>query len=319
MKRKFALFYVLSTIGMLLASYYPIYMGYKVVKDIRLFGTVLEENYPKYIIPYTPISIALIIGVLLMPLIIKIAKRFAFLLASGISLSVFFIAEFILESKVIVTSTVETSLESWQMAACYLPPTDVITSEVKKLTAVEVLMGEYSPEWKIHFYVISVILILIILNCFYGFAQYIKNGKTDRLKSLIIQAVLAMIFLGLCIFACFTAFFRDGQIRVEPISAILMVAFFILMGVCAGVLIGSFLSGKKKIFSVGIPSLMSGIITLVMYIGEMILLSGHLYRFGEGFFFEPLGTLGMAPADLLIIVMSMVTAGFIMTLTERRN
>ena len=38
----------------LLASVYPLMMGVRVVADMLIQGSVLKENYPKYIIPYTP-------------------------------------------------------------------------------------------------------------------------------------------------------------------------------------------------------------------------------------------------------------------------
>jgi hypothetical protein len=41
-----------------------------------------------------------------------------------------------------------------------------------------------------------------------------------------------------------------------------------------------------------------------MYIGEMILLSGHLYRFGSGFLFDGLKSIVLAPIDILIIIAS---------------
>ena len=43
---------------------------------------------------------------------------------------------------------------------------------------------------------------------------------------------------------------------------------------------------------------------MVMYIGEMLLLSGNLYRFGSGWFFDGLGVLVLAPADILVILVS---------------
>lgn len=82
MNKKYTLYYIFSEIGIILLSYYPLYMGYKVVRDMNRYGFVPEDNYPKYIIPYTPICIALIVGILLMPLLIKLAKKFAFALAS---------------------------------------------------------------------------------------------------------------------------------------------------------------------------------------------------------------------------------------------
>ena len=66
--KSFNLYYLLSCIGVLIASYYPLSMGVRVITDMIVNGTVMKEDYPKYIIPYTPISIAVIVGVLLMPL-----------------------------------------------------------------------------------------------------------------------------------------------------------------------------------------------------------------------------------------------------------
>ncbi|NLE24064.1 MAG: hypothetical protein GX625_01780 [Clostridiaceae bacterium] len=297
----FKKFYLYSVIGVLIISFYPMYMGARVIADMVRNGTVLAENYPKYIIPYTPISLAVIIAVLLLPVLIKYAKKFALISASALSLAVFFASELLLESKVIVTSTIKTTLENWQMFMCYKPPEDFQT---RTWRAVDVLIGDYSPAFKIHFYIISVVLILAILNCFYGFAQMIITKNKSRKKALVIQSVSTALFLGLCILACFTAFFRDGEITVSTISAFLMSLFFIVFGVTAGIFVGSMLLEKKKTLSVLIPSIVSSAVTLIMYIGEMILLSGHLYRFGSGFLFNGLSGIVLAPIDILVIMAS---------------
>lgn len=297
----FRKFYIFSVIGILAASFYPLYMGVKVVSDMVRNGSVLAENYPKYIIPYTPVSIAVIIGVLLLPVLVKYAGRFALAAASAISLVVFFASELLLESMVIVTETVTTKLESWQMFMCYVPP-DV--TRTRTWTPVDVLIGEYNPAFKIHFYVISVVLILTLLNCIYGFAQIIITKNKSRLKALTAQSVFAVLFLALCIFACFTAFFRDGEITLSAISAVLMSLFFVVLGVTTGVFVGSFLIEKKKTLSVLLPSVAASVVTLIMYIGEMVLLSGHLYRFGSGFFYDGLAGIVLAPVDILVILAS---------------
>jgi len=41
-----------------------------------------------------------------------------------------------------------------------------------------------------------------------------------------------------------------------------------------------------------------------MYIGEMILLHGHLYSFGKGFIFDSISGMVLAPIDVLIIIAS---------------
>ena len=114
-----------SLAGVLVASFYPIWMGVKVVSDMIRFGTVYAEDYPKYIIPYTPIALAVIIGVALMPILVKKLEKFALATGTGISLIVFFAAELMLESLVTVTRTVTgifSNLENWQMYMCYVPP-----------------------------------------------------------------------------------------------------------------------------------------------------------------------------------------------------
>lgn len=297
----FKKFYLFSVIGVLIASFYPLFMGVKVVADMVRNGTVLAENYPKYIIPYTPISLAVIIAVLLLPVLMKYAPKFALTAASAISLVVFFASELLLESMVIVTTTVTTTLESWQMFMCYVPPEGYQT---RTWRAVDVLIGDYSPAFKIHFYIISVVLIFALLNCLYGFAQMIITKNKSRLKALVIQSVSTALFLGLCILACFTAFFRDGEITVSALSAVLMSLFFVVFGITAGVYVGSLLIEKKKMLSVLLPSIMASVVTLIMYIGEMILLSGHLYRFGSGFLFDGLAGIVLSPIDILIILVS---------------
>ncbi len=320
--KQFNRYYLLSCIGVLIASYYPLYMGVRVISDMIIDGTVLKENYPKYIIPYTPISIAIIIGVLLMPLCIKLLKQFALAGGSFVAMGVFFVFELLFEQKVVV-STAETvvKLEDWQMYSCWAPPGgwgETVTEIVTK-TPVEILMGNYNPAFKLHFYIISVALILTILNCLYGFGQMVKTGEKKRFKSLILQSVSSLTFLGLCILACFTAFWRDGNIQVSPLSAVLMAVFFIMLGVSVGIYAGSFLLGKKIGISVVVPAVLSSLMTGLMYVGEMILLNGHLYRFGKGFLFEGISHLVLAPIDIIIIIISGCVTALIFCLLNRKN
>ena len=233
MKNKtFRWFYALSMLGVLIASAWPLCMGVRVVRDMIVQGTVMGEDYPKYIIPYLPVALAVIIGVALMPLLIGYCRKYALLAASGVGMGVFLTSELMLENWVIVTDTVMAKLESWQMYMCYVSP-DMF--ETRTWRAIDVLIGEYSPWFKLHFYIIAVVLILAFLNCFYGFGQMIVSGRRERIRHLILQSVAAVLFLGLCILACFTAFWRTGEITVSPLSASLMCLFFVVFGVTMGI------------------------------------------------------------------------------------
>ena len=328
--KKLNRYYIFSAIGILAASFYPLYMGVRVVSDMITNGTVMKEDYPKYIIPYTPISIALIMGILLMPLLMKYIRHPLFL-ASILSVAVFFGAELLLENKVVVTSSIPVALDDWQMYLCI----DVGTirsngiAEVEGTqTAAEILMGDYNPAFKLHFYAISLVLILSVLNCFYGFAHLIKSGEKKKLRTLVMQSIATGIFLGLCILACFTAFFRNGEIQVSFISAVLMTIFFVLFGITAGIYAASFLHGKNKRIFIMLPAVTASLMTTLMYIGELILLNGHLYRFGKGFLFrgfwagirdfnpDGMFNLGLAPIDFIIILASGVICAGILRLQK---
>lgn len=319
MKNKsFIKYYILSVIGTLLVSFYPLYMGVKVVRDMALDGVVQAENYPKYVIPYTPVSLAIIIGVALMPLMIKFAKKSALLPATVLSVGVFLASELMLENMVIVE---ESMLGDWQMWMCTVPSW---ASETVRRTAAEVLVGDYNPMFKLHFYVIAILIILSFLNCFYGFGQMIKTKDKSRLVPLVLQSVFSVLFLELCIIACFTAFFRGYSLFISPLSGFLMGLFFVTFGVTAGVYIGSFIYQKSRKIAVLIPSAVAIATTILMYIGEMILLDGSLYRIsGNTDFFRRIVIGGLeiqlAPVDLMIIILSGLFTGLIMLLITKKN
>lgn len=323
MKSKpFNRYYLLSCISVLIVSYYPLAMGVQVITSMIADGTVVKENYPKYIIPYTPICIAIIVSVILMPLCIRMFKRFALFGGASIATVIFFAIELLFEQKVVVsTAETVTKLEDWQMYMCYIPPEGwgETATAYKTQTAVDILMGDYNPAFKLHFYMISVVLILTILNCLYGFGQIVKSGEKKRLRSLVLQSICSFIFIGLCILACFTAFWRDGSIQVSPLSAALMMVFFVVFGVNFGVFIGSFLLGKQTLISILIPSIVASFMTFLMYIGEMILLNGHLYSFGMGFMFSSLPGIAFAPIDLMIILAAACITASIFTSLKLRN
>lgn len=221
-----------------------------------------------------------------------------------------------METKILVQAEEIVLFEGWQMSLCYVPP-DMY--QTRTWEAVGVLLGGYDPAFKIHFYLISVIIIVSLLNCFYGFSKMISSEDHTGKKVLTIQTVTGLAFLGMCIWACFTSFYRTGEITVPVIPAVLMSVFFALMGVNAGVFAASLTLGKHAKLSILLPSVVAGLITLAMFISEMILLNGNLYRFGSGFFFDGISGLVFAPVDLLIILVSGCITALICKLLNRRK
>jgi len=291
-------FYLFSALGVVLISFYPVYMLVKVIADYAATGAVDVFNYPRYIIPYSPISISLIFSVCLMPVAITVFKKFALPAISVFGIILFFLSELALENMVVMDGiNIMTQIKHWQMLSCAITPQT-------RLTAGNVLMGNYSPAMKLHFYIISIIIVLAVVNVIYGFLMMIKAGNHAKKSPLIAQAISVAVFIGLCIFACFTAFYRTGSILVSPLSAILMSLFFITMGVTSGIYIGSFFYNRGRFLSVTLPAVISLIMSFVMYAGELILLNGSLYQFGKGFLFEPVAFLPFAIVDIAVMLLS---------------
>lgn len=301
--RKFARFYILALVIVALLTCYPVVMGVRVLLDMFNKGYVLVDDYPKYVIPYTPISIAVILGVAVMPLALKL-KKYPLLTVSLGALVVFFLTETFMETEILVQtneySKNPVQLEGWQLGLCISYPG---ASQFEVWETVEQLLGGYDPSFKVHFYVISAVLILTILNCFYGFGRMVHFGDYCRIKLLVQQAVVTALFLGMCIWACFTAFYRTGSIHVSPVSALLMGVFFILFGTTVGIYAGTLFLDRTGKLSLLLPASLASAMTALMYAGEMLLLDGQVYRFGNGLFFDRLGDFALAPVDILIILL----------------
>lgn len=88
-RKKYYKYYFFTLAGVILASSYPLYMGIQVVSKMLRYGVVPLESYPKYVIPYTPIALALILGVLLIPVFQRLSEKISFLCGAVFSTAIF--------------------------------------------------------------------------------------------------------------------------------------------------------------------------------------------------------------------------------------
>lgn len=184
---------------------------------------------------------------------------------------------------------------SWQFSLCVATP-EVLRSIGKPIYA------QNNPAYKIHFYLISIIIIMALVNVVCGFTKMLKNHDFSKKKPLLAQLISAVVFIGLCIIACLTSFYRNGTINISPLSATLMSIFFIVFGVTFGTYIGSIFYGKRKLLSAVVPTVASMATTIVMYFGELILMGGKLFSFGRGFLFAPINSIPFAIIDFIVII-----------------
>jgi hypothetical protein len=93
-----------------------------------------------------------------------------------------------------------------------------------------------------------------------------------------------------------------------------MSVFFIVFGITTGIYCGSIFYGKSKLLSKTMPAITASFTTLIMYIGELVLMGGVLFKYGNGFFFEPIAAFPFSAADIAIIVVSGVITYILMQL-----
>lgn len=224
-------------------------------------------------------------------------KKYTLLASSALGTLLFFITEICFEQIEVRAMDLMYQLQGWQLSLCMATP------ETLKSIG-EPIYAQNNPAFKIHFYIIAIVIVLSVIHVIYGFSKMLKENTYEKKRPLIAQAVSAGMFIGLCIYACFTAFYRKGTIDVSPISAGLMSVFFIVFGMTVGVYVGCILYGKKKWLSVVAPAIIASVTTTVMYIGELILMGGILFKYGDGFLFKPVGAIPLAIVDFIVIMLS---------------
>jgi len=305
--------YIVSLGILLIAAVYPVYMGAVMLWAYIQNGGIDAADYPKYVIPYTPICIALIVCTALLPLVYKKCKKFTLLALSILGAGLFLLFEIVFE-KMTVFSVREgiADVGSWQTFLCVATPEVLQTIEHRE-TIGQALAERYSPVFKVHFYLIALLIVISVIGTIHGFYRMAYTQNFSGKRPLVVQLFSVIVFIGLCILACFTAFFRTGDIHISPLSAVLMTIFFLVFGITAGVYTGTCLYEKQRLFSGIIPSVAAMAVTLIMYIGEMVMMNWTLFQLGNGFLFERMGIIPFALIDILTILMSGVITYFILT------
>lgn len=298
MNKEYKRCYWISVGLVVVLSVYPIYMGVVTLVQFLQNGWVDAQHYPKYVIPYTPLCVGLLLSTLLAPVFFRHCKRWALPAGSLLGIAVFLLCELGMEQiGVWEASSGVLPMQAWQYSLC------VATPEVLQFIGLP-LYASNNPAFKVHFYLIAIAILLASLYVIYGFSRMILDIDYRKRTPLTVQLITLVVFIGLCVLACFTAFFRNGTLFISSLSAFLMGAFFTVFGVTLGVYVGCIFYGRRPALAVALPTLAALLTAAGMYCAEYVLMGGTLYRFGFGFLFTPLGTFPLAPVDVLIVLLS---------------
>ncbi len=329
-------FYWLTLAVLLALSAYPLINGVRMAYLNIANGVIEPEQYAKYVVPYAAMCLSIILFAAFQPLICKI-KRVPFTVGLIGAFAAFIAIEQFFESMQINTAAMalfdpasltsgsavtilpSAEVDIWQASLCAVSP---LTREqsVAYATRDRDFYVMANDTYKIHYYLVSFILIAMVCGLVYGIAQMIRSGTGSRKRPLILQGIATAALVALCVFANTTAFFRQAEAIQTPLASILTCLFFAVSGSAVGVYAGSFRLGKlgkNKYLGLGLPVLLSAVTVLGMYIGEAAMMDGGLYRFGIGWFFEGLPGIALAPADVIVIGFSAAVTWLVLHLALR--
>ena len=311
-------FYFLSLATLFVLSAYPLINGARMMYISMTNGALEPEQYAKYVIPYAAICVSILFFATLQPVLIKL-KSFAFPVGMTLAFVLFFIVEIYFETMQIYTTgmklidmrllapgftgTQTTTVDIWQAALCVVSPV-MMERSVTYASQDAFFYAINNPAYKIHYYLISLILITMVCGLIYSIAKMLGNNDASKKKPIFLRSMSTAALIALCIFANTTAFFRQAAPVQTPPASALTALFFIVLGAATGIYAGSYMSGKGKRYGVGIPVLLSLCTAVLMYIGEAAMMSGNLYRFGTGGFFSGIPGIVLAPVDILIVILS---------------
>jgi hypothetical protein len=332
--KEYKQFYWFTLAVLLVLSAYPLINGVHMAYLSIANGAIEPEQYAKYVVPYAAMCTAAILFAVFQPLLYRIKRR-SFTIGLIGTYAVFAAVEQFFERIQIHTASMTlvdpttlsvssttivppAAADAWQAALCIVSPLTRGQS-VAYASQDRYFYVMANDTYKIHYYLISFILITMVCGLVYGIGHMIRTGDIDRKKPLILQGMVTAAFVALCVFANTTAFFRQSQAIQTPLASVLTCLFFIILGAAIGVYAGSFLLRKSKSLGLGVPALLTAACVLLMYIGEAVMMEGGLYRFGTGLFFENLPGIPLAPVDILVVLFSILLTLTVLNLTRQRK
>ena len=183
MKAKQPLRFYLLTLGILLAlSAYPLMMGLKIVLLYWRNGSIAPEEYARYAIPYTAISLSILITAALYPLLMRL-KQWSALAATVLALGLFVGVELYMEGIVINSPLIQKAVTVQLMSCVYTP------------RAVVSFQGVYDDTYKIHYFLVSFVMVALVVNVVYGYGR-LFSGQAVRKPALAMQTAAAALFVG---------------------------------------------------------------------------------------------------------------------------
>jgi len=277
-------FYAITTVILIAVSAVPIWNFATMLLTYyqeRWRGASFSWSWINYdvtvIIPFMPVLTAVIIGFLFLPALLKMSGKKRAIVSAGAT-GIFLGLE-IYAARIAARLNVTGIILSSRM------PRDLWTPEV-----IAGVTSEVSIPWqfRVHYYIFSIILILATLNFLYCLANALyRNEKPD--KAVILNGIATACYALAYVFVRPVQFHDHGDFvrimrfhgltstRLTGLSVFNTATCFVFGSITVGLFCGSFFrfEGLKRF----IPSLASIITVLALYTAQYFMLDGNFYSY----------------------------------------
>jgi len=164
---------------------------------------------------------------------------------------------------------------------------------------------------KFHYYIFSIIFILIILN-FLNNIFDVLNVRSEN------KNLLPLITQGLALTFCTLAFIFVKPIEYQYLqenyitakSVVNIIFCIVAVAISGGLFVDNLLKDENKVRY--ISSIASSVIVIMLYTAEYFMLLGGFYRYGKGFLFNPLPLIGVSVTNIIVVLLPALLVFYIL-------
>ena len=246
MSRSFKRFYLTALFPLIFLSAYPVAMGTGIAVLSFQNGRILPEYYEQTVIPYAAVCSSILLTLLLYPLLSKL-RRFSLPSATVFAAGLFLGLEYYMEN-ITIHSPEALSAYKWQLE-----------SHIGSAEATQAFQMLYDNTYRIHYYITSLMLIVLVIGLIYSYENRIQSEEGGRKNLFRLQLIFTILFVVFCAFVNAASYLRKVSFLTEAVDYLIslsptLTVFFNLVTAWPLAYMAGFLSGKRRLVSVFIPA-----------------------------------------------------------------
>lgn len=261
------------------------------------------------VIPFMAVTVAILTGFLLLPLLNRLPSYKKQIIVSAVGTLVFVGLDLLAQH---VASNVRMYVYDW--GHNLLPLDELVTSRMMPPRLLDELARSRAPVWdwlppygaddyfvpirsivvgagtiswqvRAHYYVFSIILVVVTLNWLINLTNVLTGKKSPSQKFLILQGVAVLCYAMAYLFVRVVEYKDFATSHITWGSVLNSAICFMLAAIAVGLYSGSLLRNRGRIGLI-IHGILSVVTVLALYLAQFVMLFGGFYAFGSNVYIE---------------------------------